>query len=508
MEFVKDCPPEKIYNPETKRCVLKTGAIGKKILQLMILQRKEPKTKEQKEPKTKKQKETKTKEQKEPKTKKQKEPKTKEPKEPKTKEPKEPKTKEPKEPKTNLKFIIIDYLTKIKNYLLLKKQNTAAKQYANVLTELYPYKKPIYTFKDFEKNIKCDDEYIKIKIKELIQKTKKDKDDDKQEKKEKQEHHKKNFKYEIIQHLTEIKNYLSQNNEYYKVKAYANVLSQLYGYKYPIYTYENFKTYIKAGDKINAKVKELIETGTIRYEEANIKKDKIYYFKDELKDVYGIGPAKANELVSYGITTMEQLKANQHLLNDKQKLGLLYYKDFKKRIPLKEYLKHKKIIEQYLKKDFKIEELIYEFVGSFRRGSDTMGDIDILMMENKNFDLKKLIMKLHKSRYIIEILALGNNKFMGICKIGDNPARRIDILIAPKEEYYYSLLYFTGSAEFNVGFRNYVKNEFKLSLSEHGLKGLKTAAAPIIKSEKDIFKYFKVPYLKPEERKIFINPRK
>jgi DNA polymerase beta len=300
---------------------------------------------------------------------------------------------------------------------------------------------------------------------------------------------------------------LSQNNVYYKVKAYANVLSQLYGYKYPIYTYENFKTYIKAGDKINAKVKELIETGTIRYEEVNIKKDKIYYFKDELKDVYGIGPAKANELISYGITTMEQLKANQHLLNDKQKLGLLYYKDFKKRIPLKEYLKHKKIIEQYLKKDFKIEELIYEFVGSFRRGSDTMGDIDILMMENKNFDLKKLIVKLHKSGYIIEILALGNNKFMGICKIGDNPARRIDILIAPKEEYYYSLLYFTGSAEFNVGFRNYVKNEFKLSLSEHGLKGLKSAP-PIIKSEKDIFKYFKVPYLKPEERKIFINPRK
>ena len=32
----KECPPDKIYNKDTNRCVLKTGAIGKKILQLLI----------------------------------------------------------------------------------------------------------------------------------------------------------------------------------------------------------------------------------------------------------------------------------------------------------------------------------------------------------------------------------------------------------------------------------------------------------------------------------------
>ena len=32
MPSVKNCPPEKIYNPDSKRCVLKTGKIGKAIL--------------------------------------------------------------------------------------------------------------------------------------------------------------------------------------------------------------------------------------------------------------------------------------------------------------------------------------------------------------------------------------------------------------------------------------------------------------------------------------------
>ena len=29
---MKDCPPDKILNPATQRCVSKTGAIGKKLM--------------------------------------------------------------------------------------------------------------------------------------------------------------------------------------------------------------------------------------------------------------------------------------------------------------------------------------------------------------------------------------------------------------------------------------------------------------------------------------------
>lgn len=316
---------------------------------------------------------------------------------------------------------------------------------------------------------------------------------------------KKNFKFEIIQHLTEIKNFLLQKNDFYRVKAYSNVLTQLYGYKTPIYTYEDFEKNIKAGEKIKAKVKELIETGLIRYEE-NIVKDEIYYFKEALKDVYGIGPAKADELISKGIISLELLKKNLQFLNEKQKIGLKYYDDLKQRIPLNEYIKHKTLLEKELIKN----KLTFEFVGSYRRGLDSMGDIDLIIMENPKFNLKDYISNISNSGYILENLALGKHKFMGIVKIDKNsPARRLDILIAPPEEYYYSLLYFTGSADFNVGFRNYVKEYFNLSLSEHGLKGtLSKRKIPLMKSEEDIFNYFKIPFVKPIERKVFINPRK
>ena len=45
--------------------------------------------------------------------------------------------------------------------------------------------------------------------------------------------------------------------------------------------------------------------------------------------LYGIGPKKAQELVEQGITSIEQLRANQHqLLNDTQIVGLKYYEIF------------------------------------------------------------------------------------------------------------------------------------------------------------------------------------
>jgi DNA polymerase/3'-5' exonuclease PolX len=193
---------------------------------------------------------------------------------------------------------------------------------------------------------------------------------------------------------------------------------------------------------------------------------------------------------------MDQLKKNLKLLNAKQQIGLKYFNDFKKRIPLDEYKKHISI----LNKDLKKNKLIFDFVGSYRRGSTSMGDIDILIMENPKFIFKDYIAKLIDSNYIIEVLAFGKNKFMGIVKLPNQTPRRLDILIAPISEYYYSLLYFTGSNMFNIGLRHYVKITFDLSLSEHGFgKNINTS----INSEEDIFKFLKLKYVKPKERDNF-----
>ena len=230
------------------------------------------------------------------------------------------------------------------------------------------------------------------------------------------------------------------------------------------------------------------------YIENNIKIDKVYEFKKELLNIYGIGPVNAKKIINDGILNIEQLKKNKHLLNDKQQLGLKYYDDLKLRIPLIEYKEHLKI----LKKDLELSKLTFDFVGSYRRGNNNMGDIDLLIMANNKFNLKKYISKLIDKNYIIDVLASGKNKFMGIVKLNGKPARRLDILVSPVNEYYYSLLYFTGSYLFNIGIRNYVKNTFNLSLSEHGFN-----KPIIVNNEEDIFKYLKLKYVKPIDRNKF-----
>ena len=135
-----------------------------------------------------------------------------------------------------------------------------------------------------------------------------------------------------------------------------------------------------------------------------------------------------------------------------------------------------------------------------------MGDIDFLVMKNDNFDLPSYIKNLKDSGYIREILALGKVKFSGIVKLDDDSiARQVDILVAPESEYYYSLLYFTGSAEFNVGMRNFIKNKYGISLSEHGFDK-DSIKIPLMTKEKEIFDFFNIRYVEPEKRKVFYPP--
>ena len=301
----------------------------------------------------------------------------------------------------------------------------------------------------------------------------------------------------IIDNLMTIKDYENYKNEKYKVKAYSNVINNILIFKNDIKDLKDLKEIEGIGKSIFDKIKELYQTGKISYIENNIKNDDIYHFKQQLLNIYGIGPINANKIVDKGIKSIDDLRKNHsNILNAKQKIGIKYYDDLKKRIPLIEYKKHISILDKNLKKN----KLTFDFVGSYRRKKSTMGDIDLLIMENPKFNFKDYITKLIDSNYIIEVLAFGEKKFMGISKLPNEPARRLDILITPAKEYYYALLYFTGSNIFNIGFRHYVKINFNLSLSEHGFdKNINTS----INSEEDIFKFLKLKYVKPKERENF-----
>ena len=93
------------------------------------------------------------------------------------------------------------------------------------------------------------------------------------------------------------------------------------------------------------KLNEFVQTGTLKILERE-KNNPV----NILAEVYGIGPKKAKELVENSITTISQLRENQQLLNDVQKVGLKYYEDILKRIPRSEIQEFEKIFESDFKK--------------------------------------------------------------------------------------------------------------------------------------------------------------
>ena len=305
---------------------------------------------------------------------------------------------------------------------------------------------------------------------------------------------------QIIDNLRILADYERINKEPFKVKAYEKVIDSIELYDKEIDSVEDIKLLKGVGKKIEDKIVEFLASGHIA-EVENVLKDPKYILGNKLKSIYGVGPAKITELMTK-IKDFEELKEHPELLNDKQKIGLQYYDDMNTRIPIVEGRQHYKIVKKMLS-DVK-GDVEFEFVGSFRRKNKTMGDIDILIKDRgKGIVLKDIIKRFVATSYVIETLALGKNKFMGLCRLSPElPARRIDILLADPSHYYFALLYFTGSYNFNIYMRKIALKK-GLSLSEYGFKdskGIMIDTSDTIHSEEDIFAYLDIPFVAPEKR--------
>lgn len=307
---------------------------------------------------------------------------------------------------------------------------------------------------------------------------------------------------EIIKNLKIISEYERLNKNPFGAKAYDKVIDNIELYDKEIKIPDDLKNIKGIGKGINEKLTEFLTTGKITLV-SEILQDEKYILGQKLLGVYGIGPAKVDDLLNnLKITSFEQIKADSHLLlNEKQRIGIKYYDDLQQRIPIAEGKQHYKFIKEAIKDISKDTD--FEMVGSYRRKAKDMGDIDILVKGSPNFDLKRLISDLQAEDYIVEVLASGKNKFMGICRLSGKPARRLDILVADPAHYYFALLYFTGSYNFNIYMRRIALQQ-GLSLSEYGFKDNKTKAfidtSEIINSEEDIFDYLDIPYVPPNKR--------
>lgn len=228
------------------------------------------------------------------------------------------------------------------------------------------------------------------------------------------------------------------------------------------------------------------------------------------KGITGVGDAKAKKWIDEGYKSIKDIKEAKRegkiKLTHHIEIGLRYYEDFKKRIPRGEIKKIDKMFGKILKKYNK--NLVYQICGSYRRGQDDSGDIDIIITDpgyNENIqDQKHLssIVKICKDLdfFIDDLTTLGEKKYMGVCRLpGFEIARRIDIRCFNYREYPAAVIYFTGSKNFNVLVRQKAKG-LGYSLNEYGLVNIDNGELRYLKSEEELFEILGIPYLKPTDR--------
>lgn len=152
-------------------------------------------------------------------------------------------------------------------------------------------------------------------------------------------------------------------------------------------------------------------------------------------------------------------------------------------------------IISYLKKE--PAALRIDPLGSLRRMSPTVGDIDIAVATNEP---KKVINYFKNYSQIKEIIASGSNTVRVILK----SSQQVDLKTQKPAAYGAMLQHFTGSKQHNIHLREIAKKK-SLSLSEYGIKVKKQGKWKLkeYKSEEDFYHALDMAWIPPELREDF-----
>lgn len=134
-----------------------------------------------------------------------------------------------------------------------------------------------------------------------------------------------------------------------------------------------------------------------------------------------------------------------------------------------------------------------EFAGSYRRGKETVGDLDILVVSDKPSEVMD---RFAEYRDVAEIIARGDTKM----SVRVSGAFQVDLRVVAADCFGAALQYFTGSKEHNVHVRSLAK-QLGLKISEYGVFREGDETVPIAgKEEGDLYRAIGLPWIPPELR--------
>jgi DNA polymerase (family 10) len=142
----------------------------------------------------------------------------------------------------------------------------------------------------------------------------------------------------------------------------------------------------------------------------------------------------------------------------------------------------------YLKKDPSLKEITV--AGSYRRGKETVGDLDILVTVKRGSNVMT-----HFVTYedVDHVISRGETRSSVVLRTG----LQVDLRVVPQVSYGAALHYFTGSKAHNITVRKLAQKK-GMKINEYGVfQNDKRIAG---KTEEDIFTQVDMPYIEPELR--------
>jgi DNA polymerase (family X) len=134
-----------------------------------------------------------------------------------------------------------------------------------------------------------------------------------------------------------------------------------------------------------------------------------------------------------------------------------------------------------------------EFAGSFRRGKETVGDIDILVVSQ---DGSAVMDRLAEFPAMVSQTLRGDTKM----SIRVDEQFQVDLRVVPEESFGAALLYFTGSKEHNVAIRSRARKR-GLTVNEYGVAKLDDAETIVAgRTEEDVYEALDLQWIAPEFR--------
>jgi len=133
-----------------------------------------------------------------------------------------------------------------------------------------------------------------------------------------------------------------------------------------------------------------------------------------------------------------------------------------------------------------------EVAGSFRRGKETVGDLDFLVVSSQP---KKVMDVFTSMKDVKEVLAKGETK----SSVRLSNGLQVDLRVVNEKQYGAALLYFIGSKDHNVELRKLALKK-GWTLNEYGLTTLKGNRWVAGRTQEEIYRKLGLRFIEPELR--------